>query len=217
MALKFMFDSIGFSCKLIKKEKDSYLPGKGYFVDSTNIKTNAIVMSKRSCHGCRSTLHRCVSKDSKASIDIEYISMMMTANDSIVANETYCMEHTNDAVCKVLTQQEFLFKIYLKNHYPDILLIYTTFAHDRDATLTSVNLAVEQVMTLLQEVLPTNSKTIWLTTPALNEGKITSVVKKRKTKEGWTYSQKINALNWILFNCLKQHISDPNNSAKANI
>ena len=140
--------------------------------------------------------------------------MMMVANSSIVPNKTYCQSHSEDLVCKVSTQQEFLFKIYLKDHYPDLLFIYATFPHDIKRSIPFIDTAVHHVIDIIQETLPTTTKTFWFTATATYKKKIPKGEQHHYPgyEHGWTFDEKVDACNWLLFRALKPHLKLANNS-----
>ena len=193
-------------CKLIKTESNSYQPGKGYFTQGTNIKTNAIIASARTCHSCMSTLHVCTSQQLGRKLELEYISMMMVANATIVPNKLYCQANVADPVCKVKTQQEFLFKIYLKDRYPDLVFIYGTFGHDRMKSIPFIDRAIHHVIDVIRDSLPSSSKTVWLTSSATYLKKVPPKENKARFEHGWTFDEKVQACNWLLFHALKSEL-----------
>ena len=211
-AVMALLQETGFKCKRIKTEANSYVPGKGYFIQGTSIKTNAIVSATRTCHSCRSTLHVCSSPELDRQLEVEYISMMMVANSSIVPNKTFCLIHPNDPDCNISTQQEFLFKIYLKNRYPDLVFIYGTSGHDRKKSIPFIDSAVHHVINVIQETLPASSKTVWFTSSATYLKRIPAEEGKARFEHGWTYDEKIDACNWLLFHALKPYLKLLKNS-----
>ena len=206
-----LLTAANFTCSQIKKESDSFKPGKGYFTQGTNIKTNAIITSARTCHTCMSVLHECTSSQLIGrKVEVEYVSMMMVANSSIVPNKKYCKEHASESVCQVTTQQEFLFKIYLKDRgYPDLVFIYGTFEHDTWKTFQFVDRAVHHVIDLIQECLPPSSKTVWFTSSSLNMKKMAARLVNTRHENGLTMQEKVQALNWLLFHALKPKLALP--------
>ena len=201
-----LFQRSSFNCKTVKVEKDSFQPGTGYFLQGTNISTNAIVSSSRTCHSCVSSLSICKSPKIDRIIEVEYVSMMMVANSSIVPNAEFCKGHRHDPVCLVSTQQEFLFKVYFKSRYPDLIFIHGTFAHDRMKPIQYIEKAIHHVIKVMQDTLPSSTKAVWFTSSSLDPSKRTRKDKQLRYEHGWTLEQKILECNRLLFNAIQTEL-----------
>jgi hypothetical protein len=103
-----------------------------------------------------------VCSDSGPVVEIEYISMMLASKGSITPNQTYCRTlGASDPICTIKTQQEFLFEIYLRNHFPDLLLMFTTFAHLRHKTFQQVELVLNHLIGVIDKVALDKTKVVW--------------------------------------------------------
>ena len=134
--------------------------------------------------------------------------MMMLSNSSILPNPKYCEKNRdNDPLCSVKTQQEFLLKIYLKNRFPDLMLIFTTFVHDREQSLNEIKIALLHLYDLLKETASSTSKVIFFPTAPMVLSKIPEEEVAASFVNGIDGNRKINASNHILFETLLEQIS----------
>jgi len=95
----------------------------------------------------------------------EYISLVMFSNTTML-NKTFCSKHRNLSVCQHESQPEFVFRYYLKNAYPDLLLMFTTFGHDVRVPFADEGRLLSSLLHLIHDTLPTSSQAVWLTTTA---------------------------------------------------
>jgi hypothetical protein len=191
------------------------MPGKGYYLQGTALTSNTLVVASRTCHSCLSQLTRCTisTNATPAVLEVEYISMMMVANASIVANSTYCRAEStkHNLLCSITTQQEFLFKLYFKNRYPDLMLIFGTFGHDRKKSFEYVDKALRHTIEVIDETGTANTSVIWFTTASVYAKKLKKVNKKCTYENGMTIHEKIEALNHVLHNALNNRVEASTN------
>ena len=133
---------------------------------------------------------------------VEYVSMMMVAQDTIVANKAYCQDNQTritDPVCGTNTQQEFLFKVYLKDNYPDLLFMFGTLVHDRKKSFNFIRKSLRHVVNVVSETMPRSSKVVWFGASAMYVENGTDVSKLERHEYNWTTDEKIQACNLIQF------------------
>ena len=205
-ALVMLFEAAGYSCKTIKQETDSYVPKKQYYVQGTNIDSEAIVTAERTCHSCLSTLQTCYSFRANHQIDLEYISMIVLSNAGILPNKTYCQLKSTDPVCSVATQQDFLFQIYLRDRFPDLLLVFTTFAHDRMRNSTAeVKTGIRYLFNILRETSKNKGTILVFPGPKMNLAKSPPYEKDLTfTEKGLDSNGMISALNQVLYEAMME-------------
>ena len=100
-------------------------PDVAYVSTNNNISRSDLRFQKRECVGCKSQLKKC-SLSHNRSVLIEYVVMEFTLDTEVSAYRTPCLGqclHSN-------TNQQFIFREYLKGDYPDLILLFSN-AHDR--------------------------------------------------------------------------------------
>ena len=205
-SLVMLFEIAGYRCKIIKQETDSYIPKKQYYVQGTNIDSEAIVTAQRTCHSCLSTLQTCYDVRTNYQINLEYISMIVLSNATILPNETYCQIKSTDPVCSVATQQDFLFRIYLRDRFPDLLLVFTTFAHDRERNSTAeVKTGIRYLFNILRETSKNKGTILVFPGSKMNLAKsLSNEVNFTFTEEGLDSNGMISALNHVLYEAMME-------------
>ena len=209
--------NIGYWCKTLKSEgvnEGGYQPDKAYFLQGTGIKAHTVVMPRRTCHSCLSFYSRCQNPTTKHQVDVEYISMTMFVNADMISNNEYCQNslHKKELVCSVANQQEFLFKLYLKNRFPDYILMFTSFSH----CVNNLEKTMMDFLPKLYQLIANNdphgnSTVVWVPTSSADLTRfrdkwIDKDKRDAKYENGNDYNQQINRLNHALFKSLRNEL-----------
>jgi hypothetical protein len=152
---------LGWQCSTTKTEQsaDPTQPDPNYFVREPSIKLEHLKVKQRGCHGCRSFQVEC-KKEGGKTLSIEYLATQFLLDSevttlrmhSMCAVETFC-EHSD-------TYQEFIFREYLVDRYPDVLLFFAS-DHDKNRhTLKRMRLAAHYFFSIIDAYLPANSTVI---------------------------------------------------------
>ena len=206
---KMLIETAHVQCTLSKREQDGrHPPSKQYFLSSIkSIPYSALSVSKRNCSSCKNQLYRCSSSapnnsHSDLHIQLEYNSMYSLNDTSLSYNDT-----TNQTASSVYTFQEFLFKIYLKDSYPDLVLICLPYNHEKLHGVSQVMARLKALVELVQQSRTYNSQVIWLTTTAEVEYMRLKKEYVNKRYEGMLATDKIYQLNKATFDVLKPYLS----------
>lgn len=191
---------------LVRKESMGFTPGKQYYTKPTLLPDTALVTIERSCRTCLSTLLTC-SAHNLPDLELEYISLMITANNTISVSRVFCSHNPSHKLCSVRSQQQFLFKFYFSYvRRPDIILVFTTFTHEFRETFLHVSHAIEHFINVLDESSPDNTSIVWFTTTPFSRRKLKPALRDLRFEKGYNASEKVDALNHLLFDILRFRI-----------
>ena len=195
--------------KTLKQEavnENGYLPSEQYYLKDTGLESSALIITHRTCHSCLGHYYRFTHNETHETFDLEYISMMLHNHSSIKPNASFCQNPTQKAeiLCSVSNQQEFLFKFYLREQPPDLLLLFTTFAHDHNRKLKDVRKSLNYLHTLIQETIPRTSDIVWFPTTSVNLLKISETSRLIRYDNNLDAHDIIVAMNAILAESLQE-------------
>ena len=165
------FPTIGISCQKLKGEPRGFKGRKGYFIDGDNQShvASALIEPYRKCQTCTSFLVRCtlpLSQKYKRSktFHFEYLSLIMRYSNVTMVNRKFCDSQPKgfSSVCPLNTQSEVIFKYYLKPKKPDVLILFTTFAHDAYQPFASTGPRLRDVNDLILQTMPPDSHVVWV-------------------------------------------------------
>ena len=188
--------SAGFKCRIMKiaKQKDR-IPDTRYFARGNMTLASMLQARGRYCSGCASSLHTCTVSGSK--INVEYIGM-----DDILDSSLRIYDRSARENC-VETFQEFIFRIFLKDHYPDFLVVSATPNHLKfKYSRTRFVMDLHYFIGLMRSYLPQTTRILWIPGIAENENAQRTEKNKRnfnKRVEGMLASERIDLLNHILY------------------
>ena len=210
-ALVQLFTMAKFHCKLTKKEKTGFNISINYYNTDPHIGFSDTV--RRTCSSCNSQLRVC-SKSGAQTLSVEYISMMMTSSDRFTTHNFACRRNASvHPLCGNITQQQFVFKYYLnRNVYPQLLLAFSTFAHDREKPLAHAYDGMKYYMSLLHSYTPTTSTVIWYDTAARYSAKYNAWWTREGT--GFDPNDKIRMQNRFLFRLLHNKFGERSSMPK---
>lgn len=213
IGLKTILSSGIQNCKLIREErggKDRFWPGLHYYLGSRKYNLSQDVGSyRRMCMTCRAELNRCsynVVKNStsnqKRTLILEHLAMNeLFGNNMRVFRTIQDMKPTNYT-------QEIIFNYYLKNSYPDILILIVPCVHEILASnLDGGNAGARmrgllgQLLTLLKNTVPKSTHIYWIPAHYFYG----------------QYQEKTILCNKILFETLKSELSAPDTNMHATL
>ncbi|ELT95994.1 hypothetical protein CAPTEDRAFT_199025 [Capitella teleta] len=152
IALVSTLQVYGYECKLMRAERfqplvaDGYPPDVNYFLKifpDIRLKTKP-----RSCRTCGGRLTRCINGNS--TVEIEHLGLAHLEDRSLQLPPAYT------------TTLQFYFKKYLKNNYPDLLIIGPPFIHEREQPLSKSKMQLKGLIDSLTELVPASTDTIWI-------------------------------------------------------
>lgn len=192
----------GIFCHATKSEPVGFTGRKSYFFNDTET-SKALIDPDRKCRTCTSNHRICqvpaTSEYKAKTISIEYISMIMHNLNTTMVNHEYCKTHSTLEVCKYDTLAEVVFKHYLKDAYPDILMIFPTFAHDIGVSLGRTVPNINALNNLIADNFPAKSQIIWFPSASANYHRFPM---GEGGKTGEDMNERINMLNHWLFETL---------------
>ena len=179
-ALSQIVNESGYDCQSILKEQGKQKGNRsmGHYICTVwGIPEVALNLKSRGCYSCTSTLLKCSPKAQGRIIELEFLGMVLSSN-FIVPNNTFCLHHTSNYhnLCSAKTEKELMFKHYLQNRKPDVVIISTTASHDFKSKKNAVRNTVPNVIpyykelkSLLAAIEP--QATMWLTTVSQRHAK----------------------------------------------
>ena len=170
LALRWLIRDAGFACQGIKFEKEGFTFGLEYYVD--DVDPSLLLPVNRSCKSCASNLIKCTHPNGY-SVLVEYISMIMNSKSLMMADKSFCMKNRAHALCDATSQQEFVFKHYFKqDKYPQLMLLFTTFAHDRGRSFWGIDQGLRHLIEILDRHVPSTSSIIWYSTTPFHKDRM---------------------------------------------
>ena len=122
-------------------------------------------------------------------------------------NQKYCSLHPGLDICQYNDQMQFIFKYYLRGRSPDLLFMFSTFAHLK----APIGQMLRDMM-LLHEIVQTSvaSSSHILYFPSTKPNwQITNKSKDIKIpEEGWNRLVKIEVLNHCLVEMIKSKVNN---------
>jgi hypothetical protein len=142
-----LFQQAAFQCELLKKEPPGKKASLDYYTEGSEFKPNVKV--SRTCRSCQSNLHMC--RNNHLTVSVEYIAMPMQDGGIQPINIPVSVCKSPHPLCLNLTQQEFVFKYYLKRNgdYPQLILIFSAFPY---ATFVPLKSAYDSMRYMVERV-----------------------------------------------------------------
>ena len=174
-ALRQMVNESGYDCQSILEEQGTQKGNRSmrhYISTVWGIPEVALKMNSRGCCSCTSTLLKCSPIGQGRIIELEFLGMVLSSNFT-VPNNAFCLQHTSNKtyhnLCSAKTEKELIFKHYLQNRKPDIVIISTTASHDFKSKKKKVRNTVAKVIPYYKELKSLLAAlepqaTMWLTT-----------------------------------------------------
>ena len=130
--------------------------------------------------------------------------MLIGDTQGILPNPEVCHSHSVSSLCSVKTQQELYFKCYLRDEMPDVILHFSSFAHDVAIPATKYRGILEKYLALIRDVVPSTTKYMFVSTAPANIKKIgIGHISHRKFELGMDYNQKIAVFNQMLHDVIQ--------------
>ena len=205
----------GGKCKGVKHEffmNNTFIPDYNYYTSQLPDKLREFVSVKfRYCSGCTSYVHNCKTNEG-SSVRYEHLSQTMIIDDSLqieFPNYHIAMKELDEFWA--ITAQEFLFRYFLNNTYPQVFLIFLPFAHAKqNLKLERLAMEIQYFKNLVELYFPKNTKLIYM--PAYSEfaKKPDNTVWLRRRFEGMLAQSKIAKMNDILYKVLEPDLLKDN-------
>jgi hypothetical protein len=207
-ALIRLFGNALFQCTMLKQEPSGKQISLEYYTRGTGFKTNAT--AGRICASCDSCLHVCTDTDGR-NVSVEYISMDMGSRKQIRLSGSECQQNPKHPLCLNLTQQEYVFKHYLKRNevYPELLLIFSVFAHTVFTPLQKAFDAIRGKWQLITDSVPESSDIIWYGGTPYNIMNLNQTTEPRTPEGiGLPVNNKMQILNHFLASVITNHFAE---------
>ncbi|ELU08901.1 hypothetical protein CAPTEDRAFT_206977 [Capitella teleta] len=195
------------SCELKREEhinKTTKHRDAAYFkkTDSDGVQYTFQVDRGR-CWTCQSILYECTSGD--RNLTLEHIGSHTLLLDGV----NITIKRGNEKHIIRISFQDFIFRYYMKDNYPDVFFVFPPFNHVCRYSNPNTNRnRLSTFVDLLHQYLPTSTKVYWIS--AFRE------IEERRPKKlafqmvnGEPATEGIKRLNQILLDILKSSWSDP--------
>ncbi len=188
-----VLQEVGYKCSTIEREYQvDRTPDPSYFAQKNTNMSEKLQVRPHHCSGCLSSTMACVAP--WGSIKLEYIGM-----DDIL-DSTVRFYNRKSREKSIETFQEFIFRQFLKDRYPDVLVISPTINHVKfKGTTAKFALDLNYLRGLMHLYLPETTRVFWIPGMAESEKTRHNEQYLRKRVDGWLASDKINHLNHVLY------------------
>ena len=147
----------GWNCTILKGEYPSRpdYPDPSYF-RKPGIPLEDIRYRTRDCHSCISFLSRCSLQNKQ--LEVEYLALEFMLDTEIsTLRTTWGRCHTRIFCPHADTYQEFLFREYLADRYPDVLLFFTSLHDIGRHTVKHMRITAKFFFNLVESYMPSDS------------------------------------------------------------
>lgn len=186
------------SCKKIRQERstlDDFWPDLRYYLGKRKYNlTTDVVSVRRRCMTCKAELIKCHYKvnNKRRTLVLEHLAMNeVFGNNMRVIRTIEDIQSTNNS-------QDIIFKYYLKDNYPDVLIlvmpcIHEILANNVEGGKSGARLKVllQQFLDLLKKTVPKSTQIFWMPSHYFSPPNL----------------EKVRLCNEILFQVLKDEIS----------
>ena len=202
-------------CKLTREEKavnlresdNSYMPDLRYFTKGRKDLESIYKIQRRRCHSCKSRYVQCqfpaAKKDSK-SVPQKPFVLEHLANTGIIDTSVTTLnitQNTTNPIPPTSSVEEYIFRSYLKEELPDILIITLPFIHEIKTNLSIALQKINELSELVKKYIPPKVKVVWV--PQTKIWKYSTPL-----YEGMGANTKVTKMNKALFNEIKPLIVD---------
>ena len=174
----------------------------GNMTDSANLKVN-VTLEKRMCRSCGGSMTKCHfnNERSNESLIIEHIPLPHFQEISMKM-----LEEVNKLDKRTIYFPEFIFKHYMKDNYPDLLIIFAPFNHEkRRSSQGTVTRHTQYLLGILDKYLPSTTELYFI--PTFHEFEPRKVWQNRQKKyEGLLANDMIDSLNAMLFKSINDKL-----------
>jgi hypothetical protein len=199
-ALKKLVSSSGYDCEMVLQEEGDQRGPKHmphYLAKNWGISEKALTRKHRGCYSCRCNLVRCKHRSSRHTIELEFLGMVISSN-FILPDRKVCSK-ANYTFCAARTEKELIFKYYLAERRPDVVMISTTSSHDYKTVKG------KPIRPTLKQVLPH-----YVALKSLVEGlnpKVTMWITTVYQRHSPSLNNDITAFNKALFKLLEKELT----------
>jgi hypothetical protein len=173
---KALTQASGRNCKVVRRENLSsskFLPDKEYFTSEIDVSVRDFVkVQYRFCGGCAGSEVLCSDDGTTSAVRFEHIAQTMILDDTIHLSfpDAHNPHIRLDKIWSI-TSQEFIFRYFMKDRYPQILLIFLPFVHAKhNLKLDRVAMEIQYFKSLVEYYVPNTTKLIYM--PSYSEFEI---------------------------------------------
>ena len=202
----------GYECRLVRKEPRGMPVRDNYYRHQLGYMNEIPLIFKRTCLVCSSCFTQCVNNETEHELSLEFISLEILHRIHPWNDTSYCKEkkHQDEGICTTSfkTQEEFLFRVYFKDRFPDLLIMATTFGHTVSANQTRnyVKNSLSFLHQLIDKSAVRNSTIVWLPTTYVDTALFEDDRKYGRYEDGVNFTQQVDALNHELFKTLSRRL-----------
>ncbi|KAK2155394.1 hypothetical protein LSH36_241g02017 [Paralvinella palmiformis] len=199
----------GNRCNEVKKEAmgdTRYIPDINYFGRENQSWARFITYKKRSCTTCTNRIVVChVTEASQyRAVKLEFVSLSRSI-DQTVTIEKY-IDNNSSEYFAASSSQEFYFKYYFKNRYPDIIVLFPPFNHDKRAKMSQNRNDTKRLKSILDDYVPRTTRIFYIPAFSEFENKRKGSTYFNKKYHGYLAATKINWLNHKLYSMLEKDL-----------
>ena len=197
-----------FHCTEKKSERAVYVdggtnqtyPDLTYFNDKKRRQSVKLTVSARNTSSCLSSLYMCTD----------------TANVYSITTEFICMPNIRSTELTVKgspgSYQEFIFKQYLQNNFPDLIFFFIPLNHEKKHDVQSVATRMKHLVNLLHTYKNPSTKVYWISGTSEFEEKRTSDKWRNMLFGGLLATDAIYLRNQEVFKLLEPDLMEPSSS-----
>ena len=197
------------TCRNVKSEhllQNGFRPDRAYFEPHIPKEVMQFVKTKfRFCSGCAGREATCKTSTSSLPIKFEHLPQTMILDDSIQI--TFPDYHNASKVLDniwSITSQEFVFRYFLKDRYPQVFIIFLPFVHAKhNMKLERVKMEIQYYKSLVEQYFPSTTKLIYFPAYSEFDSARAKGYWKGRRYEGMLASEKIKKMNDILYEILE--------------
>ena len=198
-------------CRTLKAERHRTLPDVEYFTNGTRLHAADIVVHNRDCSRCKSRTEVCTK--GTVTVAIEYVAMEFFLDTEVttVRNnwQKNCPAGTRTPAChQSTTSQEFIFREYFEDNYPDVVLLFSS-SHDKARhEFNVVRAHMEYMKTVINTYTPKQTRVFWFSKMGENEDKKPEEWQNVKFDGGkFSTNEQIQRMNRELFDVLRSEFT----------
>ena len=194
----------GWNCTTVKEEQPTEpgIPDPTYFVRKPTIPLEDIRFRTRDCHGCISTLGQCSLGEKQ--LEIEYLALEFMLDSEVTTMRKISSKCAGLIYCPHAdTYQEFIFREYLADRYPDVLLFFTSIHDIIRHTLKHIKLSANFFFNLVESYMPPDSYVI------IMDGMKRDSTDSRRYENKWTANEMQVLHNNIVYETVYSRLINP--------
>ena len=181
------------------------LTDRKYFSGKEEFWVKFMKLGKRSCRTCINRVVICHVNHSgqSATVQLEFLRLSRTIDQSVVIAK----DGVNDSNGYVAgNSQEFYFKYYFKHRYPNVLVIFPPFNHDKRAKLSENRDDLKRMKNIVDTYVPETTRIFFMPSFSEFENKRQDTPYFNMKFHGYTAARKISWLNHKLYETLENDL-----------